>query len=136
MNHLIYLASPYSHPDQEVRNERMRVFCLTDAALMRAGIMSCSPLSKHFITQFTDIPTTWEYWKDYCHTMLPRCDAVYVIDVDGWEQSVGTQAEIDLAKRLSIRVALIQPETGHLVREIYTPDRFITQGDNEGSDLD
>lgn len=136
MNKLIYLASPYSHPDPAVREDRMRLFCLTDAALMKAGIMTCSPLSKHFITQYTEIPTTWEYWKDYCHTMLPRCDAVYVIDVAGWEQSVGTQSEIDLAKSLGIRVALVQRETGHLVRELYTPDRFITQGDNEGSDLD
>jgi len=42
---LIYLASPYSHPDPSVRQERYEAACKATAAMMRQGYHVYSPIA-------------------------------------------------------------------------------------------
>jgi hypothetical protein len=95
---LVYLAAPYSDPDQFVIEQRMHTVCDIDAQLIAAGIYTVTPLSKHFILGYRDLPGNWAYWGDYCRSLLPRCDAMVLIPLPGWESSSGVRGELDIAQ--------------------------------------
>ena len=101
---LVYLASPYSSDDPGVTEYRMQQLCMIDAEMIAEGIFTVTPLSKHFILGHGDLPGDWDFWRDYCCVLLPRCDAVYVIDLPGWDSSLGVKGEIELAQTLGIPV--------------------------------
>jgi hypothetical protein len=101
---MIYLAAPYTHPDASVVEQRIAMFATIDAKLCADGLFTVSPLSKHWIRNYTFIPLTWSFWKDYSKKLMEKCDALYVIMLDGWETSEGVQAEIELAKQLSLEI--------------------------------
>ena len=101
---IIYLASPYSHDDPRVREERYRQACHTTAALMRRGLLVYSPIvHSHPLTRY-GLPTTWDYWRTLDEAMLSRCHELMVLTLDGWEDSEGVMAEVRLAKNLGVPV--------------------------------
>lgn len=101
---MIYLAAPYTHPDSQVIIKRMVQFSVVDAHLCKEGLITVSPLSKHWLAIHTDIPLTWEFWKTYSEKLMERCDALYVITLDGWKESEGVQREIELAEKMSLEI--------------------------------
>jgi hypothetical protein len=114
---LIYLAAPYSHPDNKVVEERMAAVCRVDAVLMDRGTFTFSPLLKHFVKGYANLPGDWNYWQDFCRVTLPKCSHVYVLALDGWEESVGVREEIKLAELLKIPVFLCGPD-GFLITKL------------------
>lgn len=105
---MIYLAAPYNHPDSDFVTQRMALFCIIDAKLCKQGLLTVSPLSKHWMKYYTSIPLTWDFWKNYSEQLMSKCDALYVIMMEGWEQSVGVQAEIELATKLGIEIKYLK----------------------------
>lgn len=109
-NSLIYLASPYSHPDPMVRRKRFRIANQIAGRLLSAGHFVFSPISmSHAIAEDAGVPGTWEYWKSFDTAMLARCQKVVVISMDGLAESVGVAAEIAIAENLGIPVEYIVP---------------------------
>ena len=104
---MIYLAAPYSHEDSDVVARRMAYFCIVDAKLCKQGLITVSPLSKHLIKTYTDIPLTWDFWKSYSEKLMEKCDSLYVITLSGWEDSIGVQAEIQMAKERSMEIVYL-----------------------------
>jgi nucleoside 2-deoxyribosyltransferase len=101
---MIYLASPYSHPDPAVREQRFREACRAAAELLRDGHAVISPIAhSHPLTQH-GLPGDWEFWEHYDRELIARCDEVVVLMLDGWHESVGVQAEIRIAQQLGKRV--------------------------------
>ena len=97
---MIYLASPYSHPSLEVREQRFRDACRAAAKLMRSGHVVFSPIAHgHSIAAF-GLPTDWRFWEPLDREQVIRCDEVVVLTLDGWEASEGVQAEIRIAAEL------------------------------------
>jgi len=95
---LIYLASPYSHPDLTLRTIRFHSVCRVAGILMSRGEFVYSPIAHtHPIAEVMDLPTGWEYWARYDELIIRRCDLMYVLTIDGWDTSVGVQAEIEIA---------------------------------------
>lgn len=110
---MIYLASPYSHPDPVVREERFRAACRATAALLRAGEVVFSPIvHSHPLVGFT-LPTAWAFWERIDRVYLERCDEVVVLMLDGWNESVGVREEIGIARRAGKRVRFLGVEDGH-----------------------
>jgi nucleoside 2-deoxyribosyltransferase len=101
---MIYLAAPYTSYDPEIVDMRIAQFCRVDAKLCQQGLITVSPLSKHFIKDHATIPLTWEFWKTYSEKLMEKCDALYVIMLDGWDVSEGVLAEIELAKKMSLEI--------------------------------
>jgi hypothetical protein len=101
---LIYLAAPYTDPNPDVCEQRMAQFCIVDAHLCKQGLITVSPLSKHWIKYHTNIPLTWDFWKTYSEKLMEKCDALYVIMLDSWDVSEGVLAEIELAKKMSLEI--------------------------------
>jgi hypothetical protein len=102
---LIYLATPYSHENKKVKQERFDKVNRYAAELMNAGKFVFSPISHaHVIAIDHDLPGDWEYWEHHCRLMLRNCSKVIVYCQDGWKESVGIKHEVELATSLGIQV--------------------------------
>ena len=97
---MIYLASPYSHPDPVVRHARFRAACRAAASLLRAGHAVFSPIAHSHPLVEHGLPTQWGFWERFGREHLERCDEVVVLMLDGWRESVGVQAEVRIAVEL------------------------------------
>ena len=98
----IYLAVPYNDKDPKVRQERFDKVNLIAARLMNTGLLIFSPISHtHPIAQADDLPKDWAFWQRYDITFIEWCDEMYVLQLPGWKESVGVQAEIKIARRLN-----------------------------------
>lgn len=104
-NELIYLAIPYSHPSKDVREYRVHLVSDIAGRLMNMGMVVFSPISHgHVIAEVHNLPTNWEYWEKSCRTFVSKCDRLVVVMVDGWLESRGVRAEIEIAKELGIPI--------------------------------
>ena len=102
---LVYLATPYSHPDRAVRVQRFEIANRVAAEMMRAGIHVFSPISHtHPIAEAGELPKGWEYWEAYDRAILVACVEVCVLQQNGWEESIGVTAEIAIAKEMGLPI--------------------------------
>ena len=107
---MIYLASPYSHPDESVRQARFEAACRAAADLVRQGLVVFSPIAhSHPIAVQGHLPVDWDFWQGECEPFVRVCESVLVLQLEGWEDSRGVQAEIALAKELGKCVEFIKP---------------------------
>lgn len=110
---MIYLATPYSHPDPAVRQGRFEAANQMTAVLIEQGHVVFSPIShSHVVAPFLKRKSTdWEFWKLQDLPMLAVCDKLIVMTYDGaWARSIGVLAEIEFAKLNNIETVYI-PET-------------------------
>ena len=107
---MIYLASPYSHQDSGVREERYRLACATAATLIENGAIVFSPIAhSHGIAFFMRQSESFEFWSKFDLEMLAHCAVLLVLTIPGWESSLGIKAEIAEARRLGIPVYHLCP---------------------------
>ena len=133
---MIYLVSPYSHPDPAVRDRRYLAACRTTVHLLLAGRSVFSPIVHgHPLVAF-GLPPDWSFWARHDGAHLRRCDQVLVLPVDRWRESQCVQAEIELAQRLGIPVSYAQerdvapvsPPEGHDAQRAHlAPERDVGQ---------
>ena len=108
MSKIIYFASPYSHNDPKVVQERVQKTSEMVAKLVSEGNVVISPIVYgHNLLQFQDMPSDWEFWKNFCQTFLKKSDEMVVYMLDGWYKSTGVMSEIELAKKLGIKITLL-----------------------------
>lgn len=107
---MIYLASPYSHPDASIREFRFREACRAAAKLMRCGKVVFSPIAHGHCICEHGLPTDWRFWEPFDRAQLERCDEVIVLMLEGWQQSTGVQAEIRIAAELGKPVRYLEPD--------------------------
>ena len=130
MEQLAYLALPYSGTSEKIA-ERVRLMTMYDAELMRNGLFTVSPVYKHLmLLNNTKMPGDWNYWEKYSTALLNRSTMLIVMCLPGWRESIGVQAEIEIAKNLNLPtyyVALIgeqsftslYPSISHLERVLF-----------------
>jgi hypothetical protein len=81
---IVYLAAPYSHPYQSVKNQRFLIINQVAAQLMREGNIVFSPISHaHQIAVDHSLPTDWEYWQRSCEAFVSVSKKVVVIKFTG-----------------------------------------------------
>lgn len=107
---MIYLASPYSHPDAYVRELRFQAACRVVARLMLAGRAAFSPIVHSHPLVRHGLPTAWDFWERIDREHLERCDEVLVLMLDGWLDSVGVAAEIRIAAEFGKPVGYLVAE--------------------------
>jgi hypothetical protein len=114
---IVYLGSPYSHPDPVVREARFQAVCQAAAHLMRAGLHVFSPIAHaHPIALAGSLPGDWKYWQSYDEAILSSCRALTILKLDGWEQSTGLQEEIKIAVSLGLSIEYVDPSPAGLDR--------------------
>ncbi len=109
---MIYLASPYTHPDASVREDRFQAACQMTARMMRGGLMVLSPIVHSHPLTAHGLPGDWNYWQQIDRHYLEMCERVTVLMLPGWKESRGVQQEIEIAKELGKPVSYILPEGG------------------------
>ena len=97
-----YLASPYSHKDHSVMEERYLAIDNFAAEMFKQGfykvhepIASCHHKSKRH-----QLPSGYTFWQKRDRWLIDKSDAVLVLMIDGWKESVGVTDEIWYAKSL------------------------------------
>lgn len=107
---MIYLAGPYSHEDEEVREARFRALTAKAAELMLDGHVVFSPITHgHTIAEYHDLPKTWEWWSKQDFKFLRHCSKIMILRLDGYYDSVGVTAEIEAANMFNIPMEFIDP---------------------------
>lgn len=108
---MIYLAAPYSDTNPAVRERRYEAACLATATLLRHGHVVYSPIVHgHPLVRY-GLPIDWSYWERTDREFLAHCDEVFVLTLEGWEQSVGVNTEICVAIALGKPVRYLDPVT-------------------------
>lgn len=96
---MIYLASPYSHPNPAVREQRYIMARIFTLWALQQPLPLFSPIvyGHEFGSQLGYV---FEAWKTLNDAMIRACEQVWVLRIDGWEDSRGVKHEIEFARSL------------------------------------
>lgn len=109
----LYLASPYSHKEDSIKESRYEAAMAGAAFLYNQGFQVFSPIAHcHVIAKTHDLPGHYAFWQRMDHTMIQKSAGVIVLVIDGWATSEGVQDEIRLARRLGKPVWALIPGAG------------------------
>lgn len=104
-NSPVYLALPYSHDDEKIRQVRFRLANRAAARLISDGFVVYSPIShSHPIAVDGNMQLGWEGWQKQDLTMLRLCKVLFVLKLPGWQRSAGVQSEIKEAERMRMPI--------------------------------
>ena len=113
---LIYLASPYTHDDDDVVEQRVHDVCKAAASLMAGGHLVLSPIAhSHAIAKVGSLPTDFEWWQRVDKAIIDVCDELWVLQLDGWEESRGIKGEVEYAESIRKPVFYIDKSGKHIV---------------------
>jgi hypothetical protein len=99
----VYLASPYSHPDPLVRESRYAAAKHAVKFLLGRKIWVYSPIVHcHVLAGEEKLPFDFSAWEAYNYAMLEHASKLFILRIDGTDQSKGVAAEIVEAARLGI----------------------------------
>lgn len=105
---MLYLASPYSHPDHAVCVARFEAACRAAAWFFQRGTLVFSPIAhSHPIAEIGELCGDWRTWRRFDMQMVLACKRLLVLQLDGWEKSAGVTAEMDLATVFDIPIDFI-----------------------------
>ncbi len=109
---LIYLASPYSHPDRTIRVERFEAVCRVASELMKRGLYIFSPIAHtHPIAEAGGLPKGWDFWESFDKYFLNAASHLWILKLDGWVTSTGIENEIRLALEMEKSIASVDPSS-------------------------
>jgi hypothetical protein len=109
---LVYLASPYTHPDPAIREERFRAVCGCAATLKRAGWSVFCPVAHSHPITLAGAPGDWPTWKRVDFPVLAICKALIILQLPGWAESVGVAEEMAYVRRKNRPVLFLPPAGG------------------------
>jgi hypothetical protein len=108
MKKIIYIASPYSHSDKHIRELRYLQVTEYCAKQVATGNIVFSPITYgHILSEHVDMPTTFDFWSNFCLTFLNKCDEMHVIKLEGWENSIGISEEESYCRDNNIPIKYI-----------------------------
>lgn len=106
----VYLASPYSHPDPEVRLSRFNAVMAAGAWLLSRRIWYFSPVQyTHILALRFKLPTDAAFWWDYNRAMIEAHGAVMAFCAEGWRESKGMKQELEYAEVQGLQVQYLMP---------------------------
>jgi hypothetical protein len=90
--------------------ERFSRTAMATAEFTRQGILIFSPILHSVpMVELGYGGTTWEHWADYDTAFIKKCKQVFVLQLDGWKQSRGVTAEIEICRANGIPVIGVNP---------------------------
>lgn len=111
MSNVIYIASPYTHPDPNVIEDNFKKVAELSAELCSIGMVVLSPIVYgHTLVGFKEMPIDWGFWNNFCLSLLKKCDEIWVYKMDGWNKSRGVAEEIEYAVKNNIPIRYLEYE--------------------------
>ena len=109
---VVYLASPYSHQHESVRQARFDAVCKKAAKYIEEGICVFAPIAhSHPIADHMDESKRmcFDTWMKADLPLLRKCDELHVLCLEGWRSSRGVTKEIEYADAMGIPVKQVFP---------------------------
>lgn len=104
---VVYLSTPYTHPDPDVVKDRFEKTCLYAKKLIDEGYVVLSPILMYLpLAERFNLDTAYKNWETTCSTILHRCDILAVADIDGWKESVGIESELKMASNIGLELLM------------------------------
>ena len=111
---IVYLACPYTHPDDKIREERYQAATQAAASLIRQGNIVYSPITMTHPIDIILAGTTGtlgsDYWVSFDEAFMDVCSEMLILTIDGWEDSSGIRREMAYFKKQSKPVSFLAPE--------------------------
>lgn len=109
---IVYLATPYSHPDPKVRVQRYEAVTRHAAKMVAEGLVVFSPITMtHPIEVLGETdPAPTEYWIAFDEPFMDACAEAVVLMLPGWESSRGVAREIAHFTAQSKPILFVEPE--------------------------
>lgn len=104
---VIFLAMPYQHSDPKVVEKRIEILHDVIAFLMKSNKIAIAPCLNHSVVKRAKIQIDPQYWAAYSAAHIPICSRMFVLTMEGWDQSSGIEGEIQLAKKFKIPVEFV-----------------------------
>jgi len=127
----VYVASPYSDKDKGIMYKRA-----VEAEEFVSRYYSNDLDPKHFLyspiayTAMMErnfgLPSTYEFWMKIDLAAIHRFDEVWVLMLDGIENSKGVRAEIEYAQKIGRPIRLVHP--GYAVGTLMTKNDALEFG--------
>jgi hypothetical protein len=108
---LVYLANPYSGT-KEIQQERFELACKAASWLMREfpHLNVFSPIvHSHPLHVIGNLRGDWTFWERIDREYISLSHLMVVLDLPGWEKSVGVTAELKIAAEQKIPVVHLDP---------------------------
>ncbi len=109
----VYLAAPYSEGDKTddlTREKRYWQITAMAAELMKSNIYTYSPITCGHPMSQVGLKRDFKWWLDFDFTFIRDANAVFVIEMEGWQRSPGVKAEIKFARDNNIPVFFLKPD--------------------------
>ena len=115
----VYLAAPYSHSNEKVREARATVINQKCVKLMGEHNVVFSPIThSHALLEVLPFEErTWEFFKIQDFSHIETCHELRVFCLPGWEGSIGVKDEIEYAKLLGKKI-VYDTYDGKILHEI------------------
>lgn len=121
---MIYLASPYSHENKRVEEQRFHNVLAKLSEFAQEGLHAYSPIAHwHPVAMRHQLPTDFEYFRSINESMIKRCDYVVVLTLDGWEISRGVTHEMSFAQANNIPLLTVHPNPGSSIMVLWDHGR-------------
>ena len=95
---IIYVASPYWSPDEDVRTARAQAAQAATAAMIREGLPAFSPIVYSATIQEEMGISPSQGWYSFDLNFLALARSMRVLEIPGWEQSRGVLIELSFAR--------------------------------------
>ncbi len=112
-NEIVYLACPYTHSDENVREKRYEQVTQMLAKLLEDGKNVFSPITMtHPAVKYLTSPDviSHEKWLKMDFVYLNAAKEMYVLMLDSWETSKGVLLEIEFAIKHHIPINFLDPK--------------------------
>ena len=113
---MIYVCSVYSlnkdnigvEEHKALMHERYEFVRDWTAHKLKEGFCLFAPIAHcHDMSLNNDMPRGWDFWGPLDMMYIDACDQLWVLEMPGWEDSVGITAEIKYAKEIGMDIAYI-----------------------------
>lgn len=102
---MIYIASPYSHPDPTVMDIRADVVGHFAVHCFRAGNKVYCPIASwHHLAMEYRLDGSYETWRGLNMAFLRHASELWILHLEGWDKSRGVSEELQIATALNIPV--------------------------------
>jgi hypothetical protein len=94
---------------------RFTEVCKAAALLMRQGEHVFSLIAHtHPIALAGELPTGWDYWREFDELFFRICDEMRILALPGWRESRGIAAEIEVARSMGLPIFVMEWPSGAL----------------------
>lgn len=128
----IFLGAPYYHPNGLIRRERSKKVDAWALRLMQMGHTIFSPLTHTVplerLMVKKDQPGA-EFWLAQSLPHIPWADEVWILGLEGWDESNGVEKELTEAIRKAKPIFFLDPFKENLKEIVFGREKLVLRGE-------